>query len=138
MKISHIFAIVLIALAIGIIISTTGDASTYVNFKEAFQMASEGNEDKVHVVGQLKKDTEGNIVGMIYEPTKDPNLFTFIVKDENKEEHEVIYFKPKPADLEKSEKIVIVGSVKNNVFIADNILLKCPSKYEEKEVKAGI
>jgi cytochrome c-type biogenesis protein CcmE len=138
MKISHIFAIVLIALAIGIIISVSGDASTYVNFKEAFKMASEGNDDDVHVVGKLKKDGNGNIVGMVYEPLKDPNLFTFIIQDENNEEHKVIYFKPKPPDLERSEKIVIIGHVKNNVFVAENILLKCPSKYEEKEVKASI
>jgi cytochrome c-type biogenesis protein CcmE len=138
MKLSHIFAIVLIALAIGIIISVSGDASTYVSFKEAYQMASEDNDDKVHVVGKLTKSPKGEIVGMEYQPLQDPNLFTFIMKDNNNEEHKVIYFHPKPQDFEKSEQIVVVGSVKNNVFVADNILMKCPSKYEEKEVKASI
>jgi cytochrome c-type biogenesis protein CcmE len=138
MKISHIFAIVLIALAIGIIISTTGDASTYVTFNDAYKMASEQNDDKVHVVGKLKKDPSGKILGMDYQPLRDPNLFTFIMKDNNNEEHKVVYFHPKPQDFEKSEQIVVVGCVKNNVFVADNILMKCPSKYEEKEVKASI
>jgi cytochrome c-type biogenesis protein CcmE len=138
MKLSHIFAIVLIALAIGIIISISGDASTYVTFKEAYKMAADDNDDKVHVVGKLTKDPKGEITGMTYQPLQDPNLFTFIMKDNNNEKHKVIYFHPKPQDFEKSEQIVVVGSVKNNVFVADNILMKCPSKYEEKEVKANI
>ena len=41
----------------------------------------------------------------------------------------------KPQDFEKAEQIVIVGHTKNNVFVADKILMKCPSKYEDKEVK---
>lgn len=136
MKISHIIAIVIIAVAIGIIISTSGDASRYVSFKEAYNMASEGNDDKVHVVGKLKKT--GNIIYMNYNPVEDPNLFSFILVDNNKEERQVIYYHPKPQDFEKSEQVVIVGSVKDNVFIADDILMKCPSKYENQEIKAGI
>jgi cytochrome c-type biogenesis protein CcmE len=85
----------------------------------------------VHVVGKLKKDAMGKITGMVYEPTVDPNYFTFILEDSLHEEHQVVYLHPKPQDLEKSEKVVIVGNVKENVFVADQILMKCPSKYEE-------
>ncbi|MFL5731103.1 MAG: cytochrome c maturation protein CcmE [Cytophagaceae bacterium] len=131
MKRSHIFAIVLIGLCIAIIISATGDASSYVTFKEAYQMAKNGDTDKVHVVGKLKKDSLGNITGMVYEPTVDPNYFSFILEDSLHEEHQVIYLHPKLPDLDRSEKVVVVGSVRNNVFMADEILLKCPSKYEE-------
>ena len=131
MKRSHIIAMVLIAISIAIIISTTGDASSYVTFKEAYQMAKDGDHEKVHVVGRLKKDAMGKITGMVYEPTVDPNYFSFILEDSLHEEHQVIYLHPKPQDLEKSEKVVIVGNVKDNVFIADQILMKCPSKYEE-------
>jgi cytochrome c-type biogenesis protein CcmE len=131
MKRSHIIGIVLIAISIAIIISTTGDASSYVTFKEAYQMAKEGDKDKVHVVGKLKKDDMGKISGMIYEPTVDPNYFSFILEDSLHEEHQVVYLHPKPQDLERSEKVVVVGSVKENVFVADQILMKCPSKYEE-------
>ncbi|MDX5437475.1 MAG: cytochrome c maturation protein CcmE, partial [Pontibacter sp.] len=34
-----------------------------------------------------------------------------------------------------SEQVVITGNMQNNVFVADKILLKCPSKYVEKEVQ---
>jgi cytochrome c-type biogenesis protein CcmE len=131
MKRSHIIAMVLIAIAIAIIISTTGDASSYVTFKEAYKMAQDGDHEKVHVVGKLKKDARGKITGMVYQPTVDPNYFSFILEDSLHEEHQVIYLHPKPQDLEKSEKVVIVGNVKENVFVADQILMKCPSKYEE-------
>jgi cytochrome c-type biogenesis protein CcmE len=131
MKRSHIIGIVLIAISIAIIISTTGDASSYVTFREAYKMAQEGDHEKVHVVGKLKKDAMGKITGMVYEPTVDPNYFSFILEDSLHEEHQVVYMHPKPQDLEKSEKVVIVGNVKENVFVADQILMKCPSKYEE-------
>lgn len=139
MKATHIILIVIIAVAIGVIISTTGDASKYVSFKEAFQMASDGDDDKVHVVGKLKKAPNGEIVGMFYNPLIDANRFEFILVDNNNEEHPVIYRNSKPQDFDKSEQVVVVGSAQGNVFMADEILMKCPSKYEEKDVNtAGI
>jgi cytochrome c-type biogenesis protein CcmE len=72
---------------------------------------------------------------MQYDPTLDPNYFRFLLVDEKKETQEVIYYKPKPADFERSEKVVVVGAMKNGRFEADKILMKCPSKYQEGEVK---
>lgn len=137
MKISHIIAIIIIAVSIGIIISTSGNASEYVSFKEAFQMASEGDDDKVHVVGKLKKDAMGNIM-MDYKPTVDPNYFTFILVDKDQQEKQVVYYSSKPQDFEKSEQVVVVGNAKDNVFVAKDILMKCPSKYENQEIKAEL
>lgn len=138
MKKSHILIIIVIAIAIGVIISTAGDASTYVSFKEAYDMSAEGNDAKVHVVGKLKKGPEGNIVGLQYNPQIDPNYFAFVLIDNNKQEQNVVYNNPKPQDFERSEQIVIIGSMKKNYFVAEKILMKCPSKYEEKEIKAGV
>ena len=55
MKKSHIIGLIVIAAAIGIIISTAGDASSYVTFDQAYQMASVGNKGSIHEVGELKK-----------------------------------------------------------------------------------
>jgi cytochrome c-type biogenesis protein CcmE len=137
MKTTHIILIVIIAVAMGVIISTSGDASKYVSFKEAYQMSTNGDDDKVHVVGKLKKAQDGTIQGMYYNPIINPNRFEFILVDNNNESHPVIYQNAKPQDFDKSEQVVIVGSVKGDVFIADEILMKCPSKYEEKDVKAA-
>lgn len=53
MKKSHIIALGVIAIAIAMIISTIGDASTYLSFKEAKDLAEKGNTKAVHVVGEL-------------------------------------------------------------------------------------
>jgi len=129
MKTSHILGIIVIAVAIGIIISTAGDASTYVSFNEAEALAKDGDTKAIHVVGNLKKDENGEIVGMKYDPTIDPNHFEFVLVDTNKVEKVVIYNSPKPQDMEKSEKVVVVGRMDKDQFKCEKILMKCPSKY---------
>jgi len=81
MKRSYIFLLVIIAIAVGVIVSTTGDASQYVDFTEANKMAAEGDDDMVHVVGKLPKNTMGEIEGMNYNPGVDPNYFEFSLID---------------------------------------------------------
>jgi cytochrome c-type biogenesis protein CcmE len=135
MKKSHVFGIVIIAIAIAVIISTAGEASTYVSFREAFSMAEQQKTTSIHVVGTLKKDESGQILGMHYAPQLDPNYFEFTMVDQNGEEQKVVYLNPKPQDLERSEQIVIIGSVRKNTFVADKILMKCPSKYQDNEFR---
>ncbi len=134
MKLSYIIAIIAIGISIGVIVSTAGSASQYVNFKEAFAMAGKGDKNKIHVVGALKKNEAGEIIGMMYNPVMNPNYFVFTLVDNNNEEREVVHFNPKPQDFEKSEQVVVIGSVRNNTFVADEILLKCPSKYQENKI----
>src|SRR5258706_13131900 len=136
MKLSHILAIVVIAAAIAIIIFTAGDASTYVSFDQAYQMASTGNDNQIHVVGELKKDEGGHVVGL--ENSEDKLSFSFILMDENKKEQKVIYNEPMPPDFLRSEKVVVIGGYRNDQFIAKKILLKCPSKYQDQKLNAGI
>jgi cytochrome c-type biogenesis protein CcmE len=136
MKKSHIIAIIVIAAAIGIIISTTRDASSYVSFDQAYQLASTGSKTQIHVVGDLKKDAQGNIIGM--EKSADKLSFSFILVDENQKEQKVYYNEPMPADFTRSEKVVVIGGYQNEVFVESKILLKCPSKYQEEKINASI
>lgn len=136
MKKSHIIAIVVIAACIGIIIATAGDASTYVSFDQAYQMASTGNKTQIHVVGDLKKDAQGNIIGL--EKSQDNLSFSFLLIDESGKEQKVYYNEPMPPDFSRSEKVVVIGGYQNNTFLANKILLKCPSKYQEEKINAGI
>ncbi|HEY9004654.1 cytochrome c maturation protein CcmE domain-containing protein [Ohtaekwangia sp.] len=132
MKKSHIFIIIIIAVAIGIIVSTAGDASTYVNFDQAFEMAQAGKQNHIHVVGQLKKDREGHVLGI--EEGPDKVSFSFVMVDDNGKEQKVEYNEPMPADMLRSEKVVVVGSYEGDHFKASKIILKCPSKYQEQNV----
>jgi cytochrome c-type biogenesis protein CcmE len=132
MKKSHILIIIVIAAAVGILISTADDASTYVGFNEAYQLAGAGNKKDIHVVGQLKKNTAGEIVGIENGP--DMVSFSFVMIDEQGKEQKVFYDEPMPQDFTKSEKVVVIGSYSGDTFNASKILLKCPSKYQEEKV----
>jgi cytochrome c-type biogenesis protein CcmE len=103
-----------------------GDASTYENFEVA--MENPGRE--FHVVGVLNREKE-----KFYNPQEDPNYFTFFMVDEKGKESKVVYHNPEPADFDRSEKIVIVGKMDGDHFEASKILLKCPSKYTDNQVK---
>ena len=131
MKKSHIIVLVVIAAAIAIIVSTAGDASTYVDFGEAMSMSTSGNSKEIHVVGQLKKDSQGNIIGI--EEGADRVSFSFLMIDDKGREQKVQYNQPMPADFTRSEKVVVIGSYVADDFRASKILLKCPSKYQDEK-----
>lgn len=137
MKKSYIFGLIVIAIAVGVIISSAGDASQYVSFKEAFAMAEAGNDAKVHVVGQLQRGPSGDVIGINYDPLKDPNYLSFTMVDNNNEVHRVVCYNPPPSmqDFKRSEQVVVIGRVRDGQFVASEILMKCPSKYEEGEIK---
>jgi len=122
MKKTHIIAIIVIAVAIGAILSTVSDSSTYASFSEA--KANPNSE--YHVVGQLNKEAEMN-----YDPQVDANLFSFTMIDNNGDQQVVQFAGSKPQDFERSEQIVLVGKYTDNHFEASKILMKCPSKYNE-------
>src|SRR6266498_2570614 len=47
---------------------------------------------------------------------------------------QVLYGKPKPANFEKAISIVAIGhyDAAKGAFMADDMLVKCPSKYQEQ------
>jgi cytochrome c-type biogenesis protein CcmE len=120
MKKSHIIAIIVIAVAIGFILSTLADSSTYASFSTAQTHPSK----TYHVVGKLNKTMPQE-----YAPEKDADLFTFFLVDNEGSEKKVVLHKARPQDFEKSEQIVVVGKMNGEEFIANDILMKCPSKY---------
>ncbi len=127
MKKSHIIGILMIIAAGLTITMAVGNTSQYVNFSKA----AESPDREFHIVGQWVKDK-----GLIYNPEKDPNYFAFYLKDDHSEVRKVVLHNNKPQDFEKSEKIVVVGKITSVDFEASSILMKCPSKYADEQVKA--
>ena len=120
MKKSHIIAIIIIAVSFGAILSTLADSSTYASFRIA-----EGHPSKTyHVVGKLNKTMPQE-----YNPQIDADIFSFFLIDNEGNEKKVILHKSKPQDFEKSEQIVVIGKIENAEFVASDVLMKCPSKY---------
>lgn len=124
MKKIYILAALSVIAGITLLISAAGDMSTYSSFREA---TSSG--DKVKVVGQLAKDRE-----MYYNPSENPNYFSFFVTDNNGDVRKVVLNAAKPQDFELSEQIVVTGKMKGDDFHASELLMKCPSKYKDEEV----
>ncbi|WP_312187234.1 cytochrome c maturation protein CcmE [Sphingobacterium sp.] len=128
MKKSSIILIVIIAVAIAMILVIYTDSSTYSTFAEAKEKKTE-----LYVVGQLNKEK-----ALHYDPKTDANKFTFFMYDNAGTECEVIFRGAKPQDIERSEQIVLTGKMEGNVFRASKILMKCPSKYNDKSVVTEI
>ncbi|MDZ4699383.1 MAG: cytochrome c maturation protein CcmE [Rhodothermales bacterium] len=94
----------------------------YMNFQEA--QASGSN---AHIVGQWASD-------LPFSYNKDTNVFSFHMRDESGQLLQVHYPNPKPANFEDAEKLVIEGRVEGDVLMAEHILVKCPSKYNDTNV----
>ena len=133
MKNTSAISIVFISIIVIIIISTFGDASTYVTFSKAKDVYESGSLTKFHVVGKLNKDEDNNIEGLM--KSDDKMSFTFQMIDEDGMKEKVFYGEPMPPDFLLSEQVVVIGGYENNTFVADDILLKCPSKYTEENIK---
>ncbi|MEL6614358.1 MAG: cytochrome c maturation protein CcmE [Bacteroidota bacterium] len=108
--------------------------SSQVGGYETFTEAEESGR-RAHVVGMWLGD---------YPRTYDPatNTFTFTMADENGEVRQVVYANPKPANFEDAEKVVVDGRMEGDVFTAEHILVKCPSKYNDgrefEEAEPGV
>jgi len=121
MKKTHIILLVLIAGAITILISYTGNLTTY----ETVVSARQKQGKFVKLVAKLDKNS------LMYDAVKDPNYLTFTALDTLGNTVKVVYHNTKPTDMEKSERIVLGGKMQGDHFECRDILLKCPSKYKD-------
>jgi cytochrome c-type biogenesis protein CcmE len=122
MKKTHIIILVCIAAAIVVLISYTGDLTTYETIASARQ--KEGKF--VSLIAKMDKQQP-----LEYDPVKNPNYVTFTAVDSLGSSIKVIYRNNKPTDMEKSERLVLKGKVQGDHFECKDILLKCPSKYKD-------
>ena len=63
----------------------------------------------------------------------DPNrkVFQFTMSDEDGEVMPVVFTGVKPGNFDEAEKVVVIGKYQEGVFHANQILVKCPSKYDD-------
>ena len=125
MKKIHIVMLVGIAAVIAVLISMMGDLSTY----ETIASARQKQGKQVTVIAKLDRT-----VAIHYDPVRNANFTTFHVVDSLGNRARVEYHFEKPYDMEKSERIVLKGAMKGDVFEItrkDGILIKCPSKYKD-------
>ncbi len=128
MKRTQIILLLVIALMIGALLVTLEDASVYATF----DIADKQTPETVTVVAKV--DLENPIE---FDPKT--TLLTFKAIDKNGDSKNVIYNQPKPMDFERSEEITITGHSTSSHFVAEEILMKCPSKYiDEKGIDTSL
>lgn len=93
----------------------------YMNFEQAHNSGT-----KAHVVGTWVEDRPTHY-------DRSANVFTFYMRDETGTVEKVRYNNPKPANFEEAEQVVVQGQPSDGVFVAETILVKCPSKYNNAE-----
>ena len=120
---TNIVVLLLVAVLMGTLFTVFTANNESVVFARAF--AEPGSEFKVS--GTL--DTEHPVV---YDPEVSVSRTRFHMRDKEGEVREVILNKPKPPGLEQSESIDLYGRVVDGQFIAGEMLMKCPSKYNEQ------
>ena len=122
MKKTHIILLVLIAVSIVVLISYTGDLSSY----ETVSSAKQKQGKFLNLIVKMDKS-----VPVEYDPVKDPNYLKFAVQDSLGGKISVVYHNNMPTDMDKSERLVLKGKVQGDVFECTAIVLKCPSKYKD-------
>jgi cytochrome c-type biogenesis protein CcmE len=121
MKPKTIIGVALLAAFTFLVMRSFGEqVGGYMGFAEATQSG-----ERAHVVGEWVRA----------QPTtydRDSNTFSFFMKDEHGLIRQVHYANPKPANFEDAEQVVVEGQMAGDVFSAEHILIKCPSKYNDE------
>lgn len=94
-----------------LMVTFAGSVSTYQTF---------GDGVEGHVVGTWAGEID-------YDPGR--NMLTFTMTDEADQTATVVYNGPRPDNFFEAEQLVIRGHQDGEIFFADHILVKCPSKY---------
>ncbi|MEO8772012.1 MAG: cytochrome c maturation protein CcmE [Ferruginibacter sp.] len=122
MKKTHIIILVGIAALIVGLLTYAVDFSSY----ESIQSAKVKKGKSVTLIAKLDKSQP-----LVYDAINNPNYLSFYAVDSLGGRTMVIYRDNKPTDLERSERIVMKGTMKDDHFECKSILLKCPSKYKD-------
>ena len=101
-----------------------GSMTPYVNIAEAKQTG-----DRCQIMGNIDHEKTQ------YETSS--KLLVFTIQDEQGEPLEVSYKGIMPGNFEQATSVVAKGRFDGKRFAADELLVKCPSKYQGGEVADG-
>ena len=99
-----------------------GSMTPYVDFAEAKQSG-----DRCQIMGNIVQEMTN------YETSSQMLLFTIV--DEHGDPIEVSYKGIMPGNFEQATSVVAKGRYDGQRFAADELLVKCPSKYQGGEVE---
>ena len=120
MKAGTIATVVLTVIGLcAVVFAFVKNSSPYVTVAQA----KEHRGGSVHLSGDLLRETIHQGAGRL----------TFEMVDEEGQRAQVVFKGMAPSNMKDATKVVAIGSMKGDVFEADKLLLKCPSKYESEK-----
>ncbi len=127
MKSKYLFGGAIIVVFLGIM----GYLFTQSNIKYVNNFAVVKQENKiVKATGSWIRDKN-------YVIDKSNRTFTFYMKDEHNNIMKVVFEGMMPNNFESARSVVVTGVYKDGYFHANDILTKCPSKYNDQDVKTS-
>ena len=128
MNVKVILAVALLLAAVGVGVTSFKKTMTpYISFAEARRASG-----MVQVNGKLADKN--------YVLKRDEQFLEFKLRDSKDEILPVVYRGVIPGNFDQATSIVAIGRYENGRFAADQLLVKCPSKYQaeaEKQAKTS-
>jgi cytochrome c-type biogenesis protein CcmE len=125
MNVKVVLALALLAIAIGIgVTSFKKSVTPYISFAEAKRSSG-----LVQVNGVLADKQ--------YVLKSTEQYLSFRLKDDHGEVMPVVYRGVVPGNFDQATSIVAIGHWQNSSFEAEQLLVKCPSKYQAEAEKGN-
>lgn len=128
MKPTYIVALSILALALGVTLySFSGTIAKHASVSEA--KAHPGQT--VQVPGKILHET------VDYNATEGVLRFDIVDMANPVQRMTIAYRQPKPDNFDTATSVEAIGAVRNGVFEAHSLLVKCPSKYRDEKPRSG-
>lgn len=126
MNVKVLLAVALLLVAVGVGVTSFKKSMTpYISFAEAR-----------HASGLVQ--VNGKLADKNYVLKRDEQFLEFKLRDSKDEVLPVVYRGVIPGNFDQAVSIVAIGHYAGDHFEAENLLVKCPSKYQaEAEKQAG-
>lgn len=122
MKVKVILAaVIVVAVGAWAFTSFTDSMTSYVSLAEAQKRGA-----KVQVMGEIDHTKVDYDI--------DNQILEFPITDEEGTQVTVRYAGTMPGNFSQASHAVCVGKYEQNEFVADQLLIKCPSKYQGEEI----
>lgn len=104
-------------------ISLKKSLTPYVGFAQA-----KNSPETVQIIGKI-------VEGETYYDTLAQNLVFTLTDRNTRDQMKIIYQGVKPGNFDQAIEIVAIGNYQEGAFHSDQLLVKCPSKYQGLENK---
>ena len=110
---------------VGAVYAFLANASPYVTIPQAMSADAQG----VHVVGAVDRNTIHNDIAN--------HALLFDLTDTKGHRMSVCYTGVIPQDFSDAPQVVVIGGMSHDKFLATDMQVKCPSKYDSKSSQSG-